>query len=372
MHEGQRPRTLDAGGKRPVAWRTYATVVPCHGGRPLSGTIARRNRTRPSILRGTSSPTARADRQRAPHSRRRNLLALLQHVGAAVSGTARTPSKWTRAARNRRRSIRPEQGNPCLDSARRSDAGTLRPRHAAPPGGDRHRRRRVDTHFLALERSAPSRRRRRLQAGRQAQRRRHLSRRAQRHRDRERPDGRASGTTGVTQTPRRSRTSRTWPGFSSPWARHRTASRNTPRSRADRRLRERDIPSAPITSRSAVHRTRRRDGGAITIDGRPGRRPAVDFARVRAPRRAAAARRREAHRRRDQSAASVPIWGPRAKLEDGPWPAFPGGLMSIAIVVATQCEGCCSYSRSCSSRGSSCGQADRHGRTLVLCDPHGP
>src|SRR5205823_2811571 len=27
------------------------------------------------------------------------------------------------------------------------------------------------------------------------------------------------------------------------------------------------------------------------------------------------------------------------KLEDGPWPAFPADLMSIAIVVASQCEG---------------------------------
>src|ERR1051325_6023351 len=48
------------------------------------------------------------------------------------------------------------------------------------------------------------------------------------------------------------------------------------------------------------------------------------------------------------------------KLEDGPWPAFPADLMSIAIVVATQCEGLLLVLDKLFGMGA----------RIVLCDPH--
>ena len=41
------------------------------------------------------------------------------------------------------------------------------------------------------------------------------------------------------------------------------------------------------------------------------------------------------------------------KIEDGPWPAFPADLTSIALAVATQARAPCSSSRRCSRTGSS-------------------
>ena len=57
---------------------------------------------------------------------------------------------------------------------------------------------------------------------------------------------------------------------------------------------------------------------------------AADRARRR---RRARARRPEA-RRRSATSASY-----KAKVQDGPWPAFPADLTSIAVALATQCEG---------------------------------
>src|SRR5437899_459615 len=81
-------------------------------------------------------------------------------------------------------------------------------------------------------------------------------------------------------------------------------------------------------------------GGAITIDGvraddlrstllafeRLGVRPRLDGTKLIVD--------------ADQERRIRPDLGRHVpKLEDGPWPAFPADLMSIAIVVATQCEG---------------------------------
>ena len=35
------------------------------------------------------------------------------------------------------------------------------------------------------------------------------------------------------------------------------------------------------------------------------------------------------------------LGGQIPKIEDGPWPAFPADLTSIAVIVATQAEGRC-------------------------------
>jgi UDP-N-acetylglucosamine 1-carboxyvinyltransferase len=66
------------------------------------------------------------------------------------------------------------------------------------------------------------------------------------------------------------------------------------------------------------------------------------------------------------------------KLEDGPWPAFPADLMSIAIVVATQCEGLLLvFEKMFESRLFFVDKLISMGARIVLCDPlraviHGP
>ena len=59
------------------------------------------------------------------------------------------------------------------------------------------------------------------------------------------------------------------------------------------------------------------------------------------------------------------------KLEDGPWPAFPADLMSIAIVVATQCDGALLvFEKLFESRLFFVDKLIGMGARIVLCDPH--
>ncbi len=59
------------------------------------------------------------------------------------------------------------------------------------------------------------------------------------------------------------------------------------------------------------------------------------------------------------------------KLEDGPWPAFPADLMSIAIVVASQCEGLLLvFEKLFESRLFFVDKLITMGARIVLCDPH--
>ena len=59
------------------------------------------------------------------------------------------------------------------------------------------------------------------------------------------------------------------------------------------------------------------------------------------------------------------------KLEDGPWPAFPADLMSIAIVVASQCEGLLLvFEKLFESRLFFVDKLIGIGARIVLCDPH--
>ena len=59
------------------------------------------------------------------------------------------------------------------------------------------------------------------------------------------------------------------------------------------------------------------------------------------------------------------------KLEDGPWPAFPADLMSIAIVVASQCEGMLLvFEKLFESRLFFVDKLIGMGARIVLCDPH--
>lgn len=59
------------------------------------------------------------------------------------------------------------------------------------------------------------------------------------------------------------------------------------------------------------------------------------------------------------------------KLEDQPWPAFPADLMSIAIVTATQCRGMIlMHEKMFESRMFFVDKLIAMGARIVLCDPH--
>jgi UDP-N-acetylglucosamine 1-carboxyvinyltransferase len=59
------------------------------------------------------------------------------------------------------------------------------------------------------------------------------------------------------------------------------------------------------------------------------------------------------------------------KLEDQPWPAFPADLMSIAIVTATQCNGLIlMHEKMFESRMFFVDKLVGMGARIVLCDPH--
>jgi UDP-N-acetylglucosamine 1-carboxyvinyltransferase len=59
------------------------------------------------------------------------------------------------------------------------------------------------------------------------------------------------------------------------------------------------------------------------------------------------------------------------KLEDQPWPAFPADLMSIAIVTATQCQGLIlMHEKMFESRMFFVDKLIGMGARIVLCDPH--
>ena len=59
------------------------------------------------------------------------------------------------------------------------------------------------------------------------------------------------------------------------------------------------------------------------------------------------------------------------KLEDQPWPAFPADVMSIAIVTATQCKGISlMFEKMFESRMFFVDKLVAMGARIVLCDPH--
>lgn len=59
------------------------------------------------------------------------------------------------------------------------------------------------------------------------------------------------------------------------------------------------------------------------------------------------------------------------KIEDGPWPAFPSDLMSVAIVLATQAEGTTLFfEKMFESRMYFVDQLIGMGARIVQCDPH--
>src|SRR5205809_41982 len=126
------------------------------GGRPLKGTIrpaGNKNAALP-ILAATLLADGPCRIDNVPHIRDvETMLELLAHLGAAVAWTAPTPVEVNTAA------AEPGELDPKLSARIRASillAGPMLARfgrvNRPPPGGDVIGRRRVDTHFLALER----------------------------------------------------------------------------------------------------------------------------------------------------------------------------------------------------------------------------
>jgi UDP-N-acetylglucosamine 1-carboxyvinyltransferase len=112
--------------------------------------------------------------------------------------------------------------------------------------------------------------------------------------------------------------------------------------------------------------------GAVTIDGvrgedlrstllgfeRLGVRPRIDGTRLHVD-------ANQERRIRPDLGDHIP------KLEDGPWPAFPADVMSIALVTATQCEGLILiFEKMFESRLFFVDKLIGMGARIVLCDPH--
>ncbi len=59
------------------------------------------------------------------------------------------------------------------------------------------------------------------------------------------------------------------------------------------------------------------------------------------------------------------------KVEDGPWPAFPADLTSIAVALATQCQGSVViHEKMFENRLFFCDKLQLMGAAITICDPH--
>jgi UDP-N-acetylglucosamine 1-carboxyvinyltransferase len=64
-------------------------------------------------------------------------------------------------------------------------------------------------------------------------------------------------------------------------------------------------------------------------------------------------------------------FGQVPKIDDGPWPAFPADLTSIALVAATQCHGTVLiHEKMFESRMFFTDKLVALGASIILCDPH--
>jgi UDP-N-acetylglucosamine 1-carboxyvinyltransferase len=75
--------------------------------------------------------------------------------------------------------------------------------------------------------------------------------------------------------------------------------------------------------------------------------------------------------REQERVIRMDLGGHIPKVDDGPWPAFPADLTSIALVVATQCRGTILiYEKMFESRMFFADKLISMGARIVLCDPH--
>ncbi|MGH7576859.1 MAG: UDP-N-acetylglucosamine 1-carboxyvinyltransferase [Longimicrobiales bacterium] len=74
---------------------------------------------------------------------------------------------------------------------------------------------------------------------------------------------------------------------------------------------------------------------------------------------------------RQERVIRTDVGGHIPKIDDGPWPAFPADLTSIALVVATQCRGTILiFEKMFESRMFFADKIIGMGARIVLCDPH--
>jgi len=350
------------------------------GGRALKGTIrpaGNKNAALP-ILAATLLADGPCHIDNVPHIRDvETMLALLEHLGAAVRWDG--PNTVTVDATK----AEPRALDPKLSAKIRASillAGPMLARFGRvslpPPGGDVIGRRRVDTHFLALERLGAD-----ITVG-----------------DTYKLEGKLTGADIFLDEPSVTGTENALMAAVS--ARGTTVLRNAAsephvqdlaRFLAALGAKIDGIGSNTMTIEgvAALHAAPHTIGpdhieigsfiglaavtnGAITIDGvrgddlrstllafeRLGVRPRLDGTQL-------VVDADQERRIRPDLGGHVP------KLEDGPWPAFPADLMSIAIVAASQCEGLLLvFEKLFESRLFFVDKLIGMGARIVLCDPH--
>jgi len=350
------------------------------GGRALKGTIrpaGNKNAALP-ILAATLLADGPCHIDNVPHIRDvETMLALLEHLGAAVRWDG--PNTVTVDATK----AEPRALDPKLSAKIRASillAGPMLARFGRvslpPPGGDVIGRRRVDTHFLALERLGAD-----ITVG-----------------DTYKLEGKLTGADIFLDEPSVTGTENALMAAVS--ARGTTVLRNAASEPHVQDLarflvalgaRIDGIGSNTMTIEgvAALHAAPHTIGpdhieigsfiglaavtnGAITIDGvrgddlrstllafeRLGVRPRLDGTQL-------VVDADQERRIRPDLGGHVP------KLEDGPWPAFPADLMSIAIVAASQCEGLLLvFEKLFESRLFFVDKLIGMGARIVLCDPH--
>src|SRR5213596_696525 len=352
------------------------------GGRPLKGTIrpaGNKNAALP-ILAATLVADGLCRIDNVPHiGDVETMLELLAHLGAAVQWTGPN-SVEVDAAR-----AEPRELDPVLCARIRASillAGPMLARfgrvHLPPPGGDVIGRRRVDTHFLALERLGAE-----VTVG-DAYTLEGKLKGADIFLDEPSVTGtenalmaavRASGTTVLRNAASEPHVQDLARFLVSLGAAIDGIGSNTLTIDGGRPLKAGGAPHTvgpdhieigSFIGLAAV------TGGAITIDGVRGddlRSTLLAFERLGVrPRLEGAKLMVDA----DQERRIRPdLGGHVPKLEDGPWPALPADLMSIAIVVATQCEGLLLvFEKLFESRLFFVDKLIGMGARIVLCDPH--
>ena len=350
------------------------------GGRALKGTIrpaGNKNAALP-ILAATLLADGPCHIDNVPHIRDvETMLALLEHLGAAVRWDG--PNTVTVDATK----AEPRALDPKLSAKIRASillAGPMLARFGRvslpPPGGDVIGRRRVDTHFLALERLGAD-----ITVG-----------------DTYKLEGKLTGADIFLDEPSVTGTENALMAAVS--ARGTTVLRNAASEPHVQDLARFLVAlgakidgigsnTMTIEGVAALHAAPHTIGpdhieigsfiglaavtnGAITIDGvrgddlrstllafeRLGVRPRLDGTQL-------VVDADQERRIRPDLGGHVP------KLEDGPWPAFPADLMSIAIVAASQCEGLLLvFEKLFESRLFFVDKLIGMGARIVLCDPH--
>jgi UDP-N-acetylglucosamine 1-carboxyvinyltransferase len=353
------------------------------GGRPLHGTVrpaGNKNAALP-ILAATLLADGPCRIDNVPRIRDvETLLEMLTHLGATIEWTGPNAVTVDTTA------AQPRELDPMLSARIRASillAGPMLGRFGKvslpPPGGDVIGRRRVDTHFLSLEKLGAE-----ITVGDTYQLEAKSLKGADVFLDEPSVTGTenalmaavaAKGTTILRNAASEPHVQDLARFLSTMGAQIEGVGSNTLTVHGGTSLRHTDAPFAigpdhievgSFIGLAAV------TNGAITIEGiraddlratllsfdRLGIRPRVDGATL--------------HVDADQERRIRPdLGGHVPKLEDGPWPAFPADLMSIAIVAASQCEGLVLiFEKLFESRLFFVDKLIGMGARIVLCDPH--